>query len=309
MRTAAVSAFLALALATGCGKRPDLKVEVKPAPPAVPAASAVAAATATSAPAAAASASASGTAPAAPAPAPPPQLATISGKVLETLAASDYTYMRLKTKDGETWAAVTKTTVKKGQQVTVVNAAPMHGFESPSLKRKFDSLWFGRLGTPGEKPANAAAPAATAPAAAQAMPAGHPRTGGAPPDVRAQMAAQHGQMAAGPAEAADVKVPKAEGANAKTVAEVWASRAALRGQDVVVKAKVVKVTNGVMGRNWLHVRDGSGSAEKKDNDLTVTTTDAAKVGDVVTVAGPVSVDKDFGAGYAYPVILENAKVK
>ncbi|HQQ78950.1 MAG TPA: nucleotide-binding protein, partial [Thermoanaerobaculia bacterium] len=128
-------------------------------------------------------------------------------------------------------------------------------------------------------------------------------------ETRAEMAARHGQMAAGPAEAADVKVPKAEGANAKTVAEVWASRAALRGQDVVVKAKVVKVTSGVMGKNWLHVRDGSGSAQKKDHDLTVTTSDVVKVGDVVTIAGAVSVDKDFGAGYAYPVILENAKVK
>ena len=75
-----------------------------------------------------------------------------------------------------------------------------------------------------------------------------------------------------------------------------------------MKAKVVKVTAGVMGRNWLHVRDGSGSKASKDNDLTVTTDAAAKVGDVVTVTGIVSVDKDFGAGYAYPVIVENAKV-
>lgn len=304
MRTAAVSAFLALALAAGCGKKPDLKVEVKSPVPAGSAAQAPAVAddhaghNHAAAPAAAEDhtghnhAAPASAAPASAAPAPPPRLATISGKVLETLAASDYTYMRLKTKDGETWAAVTKTTVKKGQQVTIVNTAPMHGFESKTLNRKFDSLFFGSLGQPGEKPS---APAAAAPAAA--------------PETRAEMAARHGQMAAGPAEAADVKVPKAEGANAKTVAEVWASRAALRGQDVVVKAKVVKVTSGVMGKNWLHVRDGSGSAQKKDHDLTVTTSDVVKVGDVVTIAGAVSVDKDFGAGYAYPVILENAKVK
>jgi hypothetical protein len=64
-----------------------------------------------------------------------------------------------------------------------------------------------------------------------------------------------------------------------------------------------------MGKNWLHVRDGSGSKAAKDNDLTVTTDVVAKVGDVVTVTGTVSVDKDFGAGYAYPVIVENAKLK
>ena len=140
------------------------------------------------------------------------------------------------------------------------------------------------------------------------MPPGHPPVGAAPAG-RDQMAAQHGQMAAGPADASAVKVEKAEGKNAKTVAEVWASRAALKGQDVLVRGKVVKVTSGVMGRNWLHVRDGSGSPETKDHDLTVTTDAAVKVGDVVTVAAAVSVDRDFGAGYAYPVILENAKVR
>ena len=123
------------------------------------------------------------------------------------------------------------------------------------------------------------------------------------------MAAQHGQAAGGPEDAPDVKVDKAAGANAKTVAELWAQRTALKGKEVVVKAKVVKVTSGVMGRNWLHVRDGSGSKATKDNDLTVTTEATAKVGDVVTVSGAVSIDKDFGAGYAYPVIIENAKLK
>jgi len=63
-----------------------------------------------------------------------------------------------------------------------------------------------------------------------------------------------------------------------------------------------------MGRNWIHLRDGTGSAEKSDNDLTVTTDDQAAVGDVVSVKGTVRLDKDFGAGYAYPVLVEDAKV-
>ncbi len=95
------------------------------------------------------------------------------------------------------------------------------------------------------------------------------------------MAAQHGQAAGGPPDAPDVKVGKADGANAKTVAELWAQRTALKGKEVTVKAKVVKVTNGVMGKNWLHVRDGSGAKATKDNDLTVTSDATAKTGDVV----------------------------
>jgi hypothetical protein len=64
-----------------------------------------------------------------------------------------------------------------------------------------------------------------------------------------------------------------------------------------------------MGRNWLHIQDGTGKAEGGDNDLTVTTDAMVKKGDIVTVTGTVGVDKDFTAGYQYPVIIEGAKVK
>jgi aspartyl/asparaginyl-tRNA synthetase len=119
------------------------------------------------------------------------------------------------------------------------------------------------------------------------------------------MAKHHAQIAAGPSEAEVIDVPKAEGEGAHTVAEVWAKRADLKGAKVKVRAKVVKATRNVMGRTFLHVRDGTGTAGK-DNDLTVTTTDEVAVGEVVTLTGTVSVDRDFGAGYAYPVIVEGA---
>jgi hypothetical protein len=77
---------------------------------------------------------------------------------------------------------------------------------------------------------------------------------------------------------------------------------------VTVRAKVVKYNAAILGKNWLHVRDGSGSAEKMDNDLTVTTSAAAKVGDTVLVSGKIVVNKDFGAGYKYAVMLDDAKV-
>jgi hypothetical protein len=247
-------------------------------------------------PAAASAASASGAVPAAPEPA----LTTVTGTVLETMDASDYTYMRLKTATGETWTAVNKAKVAKGDTVTVTNAMTMDGFQSKTLNRTFDKILFGILAVPGAAPA--AAGVAPAP-----MASAHQSAAGTAP-APGQVAAQHGQAAGGPEDAPDVKVPKAEGANARTVAELWAQRASLKGKDVTVKAKVVKVTSGVMGRNWLHVRDGSGSKATRDNDLTVTTEAAPKVGDVVTLSGVVSVDKDFGAGYAYPVIVENAKL-
>jgi hypothetical protein len=232
-------------------------------------------------------------APAAPAEQAAPPGNTVRGIVEETFDASDYTYMRLKTADGEIWAAVGKTVVKKGDTVTVVNAARMDGFESKTLNRKFDKIVFGNLAPSGET-----GPAPMAP--------GHSPADAA--DVRAQMKTQHAAAASGPADVGKIEVKKAEGAGGKTVAEVFSRKGALRDKEVAIRGKVVKFTGGVMGRNWIHLRDGSGTREGKDDDVTVTTADAAAVGDVVLVTGTVRLDKDFGAGYAYPVLIENAKL-
>ena len=90
------------------------------------------------------------------------------------------------------------------------------------------------------------------------------------------------------------------------MAEVHAGKASLAGKPVKVRGKVVKVSTGIMGKNWLHLRDGTGEAGS--NDLTVTTAATAQVGDVVVVTGTVTVDKDFGSGYRYAVLIEDAQV-
>lgn len=100
-------------------------------------------------------------------------------------------------------------------------------------------------------------------------------------------------------------VAKAEGG--KTVAEVFAEKDALAGKPVTLRGKVVKSNVGIMGKNWIHVRDGSGS--EGSNDLTVTTTTAQpNVGDTVLITGPLVLNKDFGMGYMYDVIVEDAQV-
>ena len=101
------------------------------------------------------------------------------------------------------------------------------------------------------------------------------------------------------------KVAPATGDNAKTIAAIFAEKDALKGKPVRVRGKVVKFNAQIMGRNWVHIQDGSGSADKGDHDLTITTEETAKVGDTVTFEGPLTVGKDFGAGYAYDVIMES----
>lgn len=94
------------------------------------------------------------------------------------------------------------------------------------------------------------------------------------------------------------------------VSEVFKNKASLDKKKVTVKGKVVKVAAGIMGKNWLHLQDGSGSKASKDNDLTVTTSnELPATGKEVTITGTVTKDKDFGSGYFYPVIIEDATIK
>ena len=119
-------------------------------------------------------------------------------------------------------------------------------------------------------------------------------------------------MRAGAAKAidlGDVKVPKATGPDARTVAEIVAKGPELKGKTVLVRGKVVKFTGGVMGKNWVHLRDGSGSASDGTNDVVVTTQDETKIGDVVLARGTVRTDVNLGSGYAYKVLVEEAKLQ
>ena len=219
-------------------------------------------------------------APAAPAP------TRVSGTVLEAQDAAGYTYLRLKTGNSETWVAIPRAKVEVGAGVTVSVSMVAEGFESKSLNRTFDRLVMGTL----EGGETAAAPAPT-------RPSGDPHAGiPMPPSAGVD------------GDETPIRVARAEGAEGRTVAEVWGSRAALKDGTVAVRGRVVKFLPGIMGKNWLHLRDGSGSKAAGDHDITVTTADTAAVGEVVLVRGTLRVDKDFGAGYSYAVIVEDASV-
>ena len=215
---------------------------------------------------------------AADAPAPAPA-ASIKGKVLEVLDTESFTYLRLQTKDGETWAAVAKAPVEKGAEVTIENLTMMKDFESRTLKRKFDRIVFGSVVMSG--------------------------TGAA---AGSDLAAIHAGVAKS-TDFADVKVAKASGPDARTVAEIVTQKADLKDKTVVVRGKIVKFTAGVLGKNWIHLRDGSGSASDGTNDILATTKDEAKIGDVVLVKGIVQTNRDFGSGYSYHVLIEEATLQ
>jgi len=235
-----------------------------------------------------------------PAPEPAPRHATppgerqgLTGKVLEVKQGGGYTYLRLDRGGKEVWAAVSRAEVKPGETVTVAGAMEMKKFRSKALDRTFDSIFFGQVQRAGER--------------AGKMPAGHPSVGNMPPGAgkKPNLAASH-RLVQGKPVKLERPVPRARGG--KTVAEIHELRDKLAGKSVVVSGQVVKVTPEVMGRTWVHLQDGSGAVESHDFDLTVTTSEVPKVGDTITVRGVVAANKDFGAGYRYAVIVEQARV-
>ena len=200
----------------------------------------------------------------------------LTGQVLEHIAASPYSYVRIRTSKGDVWVAVSEARVEKGSQVTVSSPMLMKNFESRSLNRTFDEIYFGSLAPEGLAATDAA---------------GNPHAG-----------------ATSTAAPFDVNVEKATGSNARTIAETWAQASALEGKGVTVRGKVVKYNEGVMGKNWIHLQDGSGDVGQGTNDLTVTSAAAASVGQTVSITGTVRTNRDFGSGYVYRVIVEDARI-
>ena len=210
----------------------------------------------------------------------------LSGKVLETMNSGGYSYVLLEKKDGKKiWVAVGETSIKTGDKISFKPGMEMANFESKSLKRTFDSIIFSEgiastAGTPGTAAKTAAKEAA-------------------PP----------GSKGAATAKETKISVPKATGANAYTVEGIFGNSAKLDKKQVTVKGKVVKVSSGIMGKNWIHIQDGSGSQAKGNHNLVCTSSATANMGDIVTVTGTLAKDKDFGAGYKYSAIVENATFK
>ena len=209
----------------------------------------------------------------------------LSGKVAETMNSGGYTYILLDKNGKKTWVAVPQMAVTVGQEIALQPGQEMDNFTSKSLKRTFDIIIFS--GGPAQ------------PQQASAASAGHQHNEAAAPGKKAAVASVE----------KGVKVEKASGPNAYTVSDIFAKGAELDKKTAVVRGKVVKVSAGIMGSNWIHLQDGTGDSGNKTHDLVVTTQELPAVGDIVTVNGTVSANKDFGAGYKYNVLIEKASIQ
>lgn len=211
-----------------------------------------------------------------PAEAAAPAAGLITGKALETMDASGYTYVLLDTGTEQRWIAGPSTTVNVGDEIQTDSGMAMKQFHSTSMNRDFEVVYFVAAmrnltsGVESAAPKSASIP--SAPAAA-------------PLDVTVE--------------------PLQEGEN---IEAVFANPDKYAGKEFSVRGTVVKYNSNIMGKNWLHLQDGSGDTGLRNSDLTVTTDSVAAVGDVVVATGNIVLDKDFGAGYQYPILMEDAKL-
>jgi len=223
--------------------------------------------------------------------------AAVKGKVAETMDASGYTYVRLDDGSGkEIWAAVPKAELKVGEEIALQGGSVMENFNSKTLNKTFEKIIFATGISRGDGKEVAAPGAGAAPAAsfdAAVKQGGAEASGGSAGNV---------------VPFADLKVEKAAGPDGHAVGEIFEKSAALDTKKVVIKGQVVKVSKNIMGKNWLHIQDGTGDPNKNTHDLVVTTMDTAEKGDIVTVEGPAAANKDFGSGYKYDIMVEDAKV-
>jgi hypothetical protein len=225
------------------------------------------------------------------APAAAPAQQAAQGKVLESLSGAGYTYLLIENGQDKIWAAIPEgSKIEVGQQVAVQAGMVMQAFESKALGKTFDQIIF----SPG-----------LADAAAGAAP---PHDMGAPLSDEALAALSGGSSRAVVPANDELKVDKAEGENGRTVEQCFAEAEQLDGKAVRVRGKVVKFSPEIMGKNWIHLQDGSGDPMKNTHDLVVTTAETVAKDAVIVIEGVLSKDKDFGAGYRYEAIIEDAKV-
>jgi hypothetical protein len=202
-----------------------------------------------------------------------------SGEVIETIDTAGYTYIQIDTGEAKVWAAAPQFEVKAGDRVAIPAGFAMRDYYSKTLERSFDLVYFvDSVSVEG--------------AQGHARPSRAEEHSGRPPQPQPTAVDLSG-------------ISKAPGG--RTVGEIFDHRVSLAGQEIAVRGKVVKFMTRIMGKNWIHLQDGTASETGAD-DLTVTTDSVVAVGDTVLVRGVLGVDRDFGYGYKYDVIIEDASV-
>jgi len=229
------------------------------------------------------------------------QIAAFSGKVVEKQDATPYTYVRLDDGAGnKIWAAVPKTQLEIGEEIALKGGFVMKDFNSKTLNRTFESIIFASGLVRGSENKTVRTPGDASGTSSNAV-----RSEAGP---RGMTSKSSGGSTRAIVSFTGVKVEKSTAKNGYTVGELFAKAVNLNNQKVTVKGRVVKISSNIMGKNWLHIQDGSGDPTTNTHDLVVTSSAIVEKDTIISVEGVLAADKDFGFGYKYDVLIEDAVV-
>lgn len=198
-------------------------------------------------------------------------------EVKEVIQASSYSYLKVSENSSEKWMAVSKQEIEPGAVYYYDSALEMNNFKSKDLDRTFDVIYFVNQ-------------ISKTPIGNGTMEQGHimpPHSGKVETEKKST-----------------VEFTKKD--NEISLNQVFTDPAKFTENDFEIRGVVVKVNKEIMGKNWIHIQDGTDHNDKYD--LTITTHETAEVGDVVTFKGKLTLDKDFGAGYYYELIMQDAEL-
>lgn len=233
----------------------------------------------------------------------PSNIPTVTGTIIETMNASGYTYMLVESGTEKTWVAIPATTVAKGAVINYYQGMVMKNFTSKTLDRTFDAVVFSS-GLAGEEPELTQQPVTEK--------ANDSFSAAVKAEKNSSIAAPISEISAGSAGAIapleEIAIEKATAANGYTVEEIFTRAKDLAGKKVQIHGKVVKFSPMIMGKNWIHLQDGTGNPMQNSHDLVITSGETVEVGNIVTVEGLLAAEKDFGAGYKYTAIVEDASI-
>jgi hypothetical protein len=199
--------------------------------------------------------------------------------VKESIPASSYLYLLGEQGDKETWFAISKRDLKIGDKFYYKDPLVMKDFYSKELNRPFDEVIF--LMNIAKDPAELDLPSAQA------------------KNSSAKISKPSGKITT---EKQALKVEKPKGGI--RIAELYKNPKKYEGKNILIRGEVIKFLPEIMNVNWVHLQDGSSFEGKYD--LTITTTQQVKVGDIITFKGFVVLNKDFGYGYFYDILIEKA---
>ena len=192
--------------------------------------------------------------------------------VEEVLQTSSYTYLKGKDNGELKWMVIPKMEASPGETYYYDRGMEMKNFKSKELDRLFESILF----LEGVQTTN---------------------------NFMSKESANFDHITK-TTLSADLRITPEEGA--VTIAELFENKKNYANKLVRVTGKVVKFSADIMRTNWIHLQDGS--EYDGENDLTITSDALVTVGDTLTFEGKVLLDKDFGYGYFYKVILTEAKI-